>query len=80
MLSLKPTADTTRFSTQKVMRMATGPLMFIYKPNISPLKNYHQLKANFYTYPLYVKVPTLLVNTLAQVFTSGDLIFVAPMN
>ena len=79
MMSLKSAADTIRFTTQKVMRMATGPLMRRYKPNIAPFTKYRQLKATFYTDPLYGKVPSLLGNKLAQVFTSGDFIFVSPM-
>ena len=38
------------------------------------------MKATLYEYPLYGKVPSLLGNKLAQVFNSGDFIFVAPMN
>mmetsp|Transcript_15996 Transcript_15996/g.23839 ORF Transcript_15996/g.23839 Transcript_15996/m.23839 type:complete len:1130 (+) Transcript_15996:7540-10929(+) len=79
MMSLKSAADTIRFTTQKVMRMATGPLMRRYKPNIAPFTKYRQLKATFYTDPLYGKVPSLLGNKLAQIFTSGDFIFVSPM-
>ena len=59
--------------------MATGLLMSRYKPDIGPFTKYHHLKTNFYTDPLYVKVISLLGNKFAQVFTSGDLIFVAPM-
>ena len=72
-------ADTIQFATYKVMWMNTGTLMLRYKPNIAPFKKYHQSKSNLYTDPLYVKVPSLLVNKLAQVLTSGGLIFVAPM-
>ena len=49
-----------RFTTQKVMLMATGPLMHRYKHNISPITNYHQMKKAFYTDPLYGKVTSLL--------------------
>ena len=59
--------------------METAPLMSIYKPNIVPFKKYHHLKATLYTYPLYVKVASLLGNKFAQVFTPGDFILVAPM-
>ena len=79
MMSLKSAADTIKFTTQKVMRMATGPLMRRYKLNIAPFTKYRQLKATFYIDPLYGKVPSMLGNKLAQVFTSGDFIFVAPM-
>ena len=60
--------------------MATGLLMSRYKPDIGPFTKYHHLKTNFYTDPLYVKVISLLGNKFAQVFNSGDFIFVAPMN
>ena len=60
--------------------MATGPLMHIYKPNIAPSNKYGQMKATFYTYNLYRKVPSLLGNKLAQVFNSRNFIFVVPMN
>ena len=56
-MSLKSAADTIQFTTQKVMWISTGPLMRIYKPNIYPFKKYRQMKATFYTYPLYRKVP-----------------------
>ena len=59
--------------------MATGPLMSRYKPYIVPFTKYHHLKATIYIYPLYVNVTSLLGNKFAQVFTSGELIFVAPM-
>ena len=59
--------------------MSTGPLMLIYKPNISPFTKNHQLKANFYKNPFYVKVPSLLLNKLAQVFTSRKFMYVASM-
>jgi len=79
MMSLKSAADTIKFTTQKVMRMVTGPLIRRYKPNIAPFTKYRQLKATFYTETLYRKVPSLLGNKLAQVFPSWDFIFVAPM-
>jgi len=79
MVILKSATDTIKFTTQKVMRIATGPLMRKYKPKIAPFGKYRQLKAIFYKNPLYVKVPSLLGNKLDQVFTSGDFIFVSPM-
>ena len=79
MIGIKAASDTIRFTTQKVMRMATGPLMRRYKPNIAPFTKYRQLKATFYTDPLYGKVKSVTGNKLAQVFTSGDFIFVSPM-
>ena len=59
--------------------MVTVPLMCRYKQNISPFKKYRQLESTFYTHTLYRKVSSLLVNKLAQVFTSGEFMFVAPM-
>ena len=80
MMILKSAADTLRFTTQNVTQMATGPLIRIYKAHISPFTRHYQLKVTVYPYLLYVKVTTLLGNELSQVFTSGDFIFVAPMN
>ena len=45
-----------------------------------PFTKYHHLKATLYTHPLCVKVTSLLGNKFAQVYNSGDFIFVAPMN
>ena len=76
---LKLAADTIQFTTQKLMWMETGPLIFRYKSNISPFTNFHQLKAILYTDPLYWKFPSLLVNKPAQVFVSGGFIFAVPI-
>ena len=79
MMSLKSSEDTIRFNAKKVMKMETGPLMLRYNPNIDPFKNYCQMKATFYIYPMYEKLPSLLVNKLLHVFTTRELIFVAPI-
>ena len=79
MISLKSAADTSQFTTQKVMWMATGPLIHRWNPNIYLFKKYRLLKVIFYTDPLYGTLPSLLGNKLAQVIIFRDFIFVAPM-
>ena len=59
--------------------MATVPLMRRYKLDIYPLTKHRQMKEIFYTYPFYRKLPSLLRNKLALVFTSGELLFVVPI-
>ena len=79
MMSLKSEADTIWFTTPKVIQMVTGPLMCRYNQNMSPFTKYRHIKSTFYTDTVCGKVPSLLCNKLSQVFTSGNLIFVAPM-
>ena len=78
-MRVKSAVDTIRFATQKVIRMATVPLIRIYKPNIDLFTKYHHMKATLYTHPLYGKVPSLLGNKLAQVFIYGEFIFIINM-
>ena len=79
MTILNSAAYSIQFTTQKVMRIETGPLMCRCKTHISLSTKYRQPRAILYTDPLYVKVPSLLGNKPAQVFTSREFILVAPM-
>ena len=79
MMILKSAADTIRFTIQKVILMAAVPLMRRYKATYFSIHKVLSDEGNFIYRSVVRKGVITVKNKLAQVFTSRDFIFVAPM-